>query len=151
MVTNWKRILAGLVVAYLLGQAATFLLPTFSADGGATESDINLYVSQLFAVEIIVSFAAFAAGGFVARQGFVIPALIYVGLAGVWNTCTGARRGISAAEEMTGYSVPLEDVLRESLGNAVLMLLVSMIVVAIAAMVGMKLSRILAAGKAVVV
>ena len=145
MVTNWKRILAGLIFAYLLGQAATFLLPTFGSDGGATESEISSYVTQLFAAEVIVSFAAFVVGGFIARRGFVVPALIYVGLAGVWSTYSGAKGGMIAAEEMTGYSVPLEDVITESLGHAVSMLLISMTVAAVAATVGMKLSHILAA------
>ncbi len=75
---TWKRILAGLLAVFAIGELASFFLPTYEAGDPDSLADIEFYKTRFVVVAYVWQFIAVAVGGFVARKNLVFPAMLFV-------------------------------------------------------------------------
>ena len=77
MIANWKRILAGLAVALVMGQLCRYFLPIIEATGQGIDEDFDSWVFRATALVSVWAFITYTICGFIARKKFLIPAVLF--------------------------------------------------------------------------
>ena len=143
MKENWKRILAGLLAVFLIGQLASYFLPVYESSESDSLADIESSIFRFVASAYIWSFIAIAVGGFIARKRFLIPAMVYAIAEWVYGAVKGYMVVYNSWQEynqfgtLAGHGEILSSVMWTVLPH----LLIFMALAAVGSVVGMRISQ----------
>ena len=142
---NWKRILAGLLAVFVIGQLAMFFLPVYEASESDSLADIESHKRRLIIVAYFWQFIAVTVGGFVARKKFVIPAVVYVAVEWVYGAVKGYMVAYNSWQEYDEFEISIDqgEVLSTVIWEVLPYLFVVLALAGVASVVGMKIFRAL--------
>ena len=89
MKDNLARIAVGLLAVFLVGRMGNYILPVFEPNPDDLMADMWSYIALVTARSSVLVFIATAAGGYIARKGFVAPAVIYTAAQGLYGAYLG--------------------------------------------------------------
>ena len=135
---NWKRILLGLVVVFLAGNVAQYLLPVYDSQILSGPVSVDSFVSGFVAIAYVMSFFIFAIGGLIAQRGFTIPAVIYAAAEWLHGMYLGIKRAVAFDSEQIGNSMSAGDMFAATWPDLLPGLLVHLAVATAGSFVGMK-------------
>ena len=138
---NWKRILAGLLVVFVIGQLAIYLLPVYESSESDSVADIESHIFRFVAIAYVWSFIAIAIGGFVARKKFLVPAVAYAAAEWAYGTVRGYMIAYNSWQEYDEFETWIDhgEILLSVALNALPQLLIVLALAALASTVGMRI------------
>ncbi len=138
---DWKRILAGLLAVFIIGQLAIFVLPVFEPSESDSLADIESYKFRFLAVAYVWQFIAITVGGFVARENFVIPAVVYAAAEWVFGAVKGYMLAHKSWQEYDELETSIDqgDFVSTLIWDLLPHLFLVLAIAAVASTVGMKI------------
>ncbi len=77
MKENWKRIVLGLLLVYLIGRIGSHVLSMFEPSEPITAQEYLSIWPITYVMALGWQFVAYTVGGYVAQTKFLIPAIVY--------------------------------------------------------------------------
>ena len=129
----------GLLAVFLVGRLGVFFYPCFEPNGDDPANGVGSYFMRMTFFTYTVEFFASAVGGYIAREKFVVPAVLFQAALFTYGVLFGLSMAADSSHDQVSNSNIFSELSMSALLPMLAILLIGSAVAAAGSIAGMKL------------